>query len=66
MIVGGTPNLAGSAGAGDRSNNWSGDGPNGVFPPIIMLLAQLTITLFGLVSVFLGFQVCGARIQCCG
>ena len=59
VIVGATPDLAGAAGGGDRSNDWGGDGPNGVFPPIVLLLAQLTVTMFGLVSVFLGFQVCG-------
>ncbi len=67
VIVGGTRDLAGAAGGGDRSNDWLGDPDNGVFPPIVGLLAQLTVTMFGLVSVFLGFQVCvrayGARLS---
>lgn len=32
------------------------DGEDGVFPPIVLLLANITQTLFGLVSVFIGFQ----------
>lgn len=39
-------------------------GSDGVFPPIVLLLAQLTVTMFGLVSVFLGFQV-RAQIKRC-
>ncbi|CAM9235177.1 unnamed protein product [Scytosiphon promiscuus] len=59
VIIGGTVDLAGAAGGGDRSNDWNGS--DGVFPPIVLLLAQLTVTTFGLVSVFLGFQYVACR-----
>lgn len=55
VLIGGTVDLAGAAGGGHASNNWGGE--TGVFPPILLLLAQLTVTTFGLVSVVLGFQV---------
>ena len=37
-------------------DNVDWDGADGVFPPILPLLGQLTQSLFGLVSVFVGFQ----------
>lgn len=56
VVIGGTNDLAGAALGVDTADDIGGS--DGVFPPIVWLLAQLTVTLFGLVSVFLGFQVC--------
>lgn len=55
VIIGGTTDLAGAAFGVDTAPDIGGS--DGVFPPIVLLLAQLTVTMFGLVSVFLGFQV---------
>lgn len=56
VIIGGTTDLAGASAGVDAADDLGGS--EGVFPPIVLLLAQLTVTMFGLVSVFLGFQVC--------
>lgn len=56
VLIGGTNDLAGAAFGVDTADDIGGS--DGVFPPIVWLLAQLTVTTFGLVSVFLGFQVC--------
>lgn len=46
-----------SSEAEDQSNSvWEGDGENGTFPPIARLLGFMTVSLFGLVSIFVGFQ----------
>lgn len=50
-FVFGTFNLIGVAA---EDVDW--DGEDGVFPPILLLLANVVQTLFGLVSVFIGFQ----------
>lgn len=56
VSIGGVTDLAGAAMALDIAPDIGGS--EGVFPPIVILLAQLTVTIFGLVSIFLGFQVC--------
>lgn len=56
VLIGGTNDLAGAAFGVDTAPDIGGS--DGVFPPIVWLLAQLTVTIFGAVSVFLGFQVC--------
>lgn len=56
VIIGGTVDLAGASNGIENAPDIGGS--DGVFPPIVLLLAQLTVTLFGLVSTFLGFQVC--------
>lgn len=42
------------AGAAGEDIDWNGE--EGVFPPILNLLASLTVTVFGLTSIFIGFQ----------
>ncbi|CAN0127243.1 unnamed protein product, partial [Ectocarpus fasciculatus] len=56
VIIGGTVDLTAASAEGV---DWNGS--DGVFPPIAGLLAQLTVTLFGLVSTFLGFQYLACR-----
>ncbi|CAN0314422.1 unnamed protein product, partial [Ectocarpus sp. 13 AM-2016] len=56
VIIGGTVDLTAASAEGV---DWNGS--DGVFPPIVILLAQLTVTLFGLVSMFLGFQYVACR-----
>lgn len=43
------------------AENVDWNGSDGVFPPIVLLLAQIVVTLFGLVSVFLGFQYLASK-----
>lgn len=66
VIIGGTVDLAGASNGIENAPDIGGS--DGVFPPIVLLLAQLTVTLFGLVSTFLGFQVCVCVCGCvfCG
>lgn len=61
VLIGGTNDLAGAAFEVDTTDDVGGS--DGVFPPIVWLLAQLTVTTFGLVSVFLGFQVCACALS---
>lgn len=56
-FIPGTINLIG--GAKDSGVDW--DGADGVFPPIAVLLGDLTVTLFGMSSVFIGFQYLACR-----
>lgn len=56
VIIGGTTDLSAASFGIDNASDIGGS--DGMFPPIVLLLAQLTVTMFGLVSVFLGFQVC--------
>ncbi|CAM9764103.1 unnamed protein product [Ectocarpus sp. 4 AP-2014] len=59
VLIGGTNDLAGAALGVDTADDIGGS--DGVFPPILWLLAQLTVTVFGLVSVVLGFQYLACR-----
>ncbi|CAN0508569.1 unnamed protein product, partial [Laminaria digitata] len=43
----------------DDGVDW--DGASDVFPPILNLLGALTVTIFGMSSVFLGFQYLACR-----
>lgn len=53
----GTANLIGASMGGNV--DW--DGSEKVFPPILNLLGALTVTIFGMSSVFLGFQYLACR-----
>ena len=53
----GTLNLLGAI----RDDGVDWDGSDGVFPPILGLLGNLTLTLFGMTSVFVGFQYLTSR-----
>lgn len=55
-LLAGIPGVRDLIGAAAENVDWEGDPGNGVFPPILGLLANLVVALFGLVSVFLGFQ----------
>lgn len=56
VTIGGITDLAGASMGIDVAPDINGS--DGVFPPIVILLAQLVVSMFGLVSIFLGFQVC--------
>lgn len=53
------PNIAALAGASDVDVDW--DGADEVFPPILNLLGSLTVSLFGLSSIFIGYQYLGFK-----
>eukprot|EP00903_Cladosiphon_okamuranus_P013017 g12145.t1 len=59
VTIGGITDLAGASAAIDVAPDIGGS--EGVFPPIVLLLAQLTVSTFGLVSIFLGFQYVACR-----
>lgn len=55
-LLAGIPGVRDLIGASAKNVDWEGDPDNGIFPPIIGLLANLVVVLFALASVFLGFQ----------
>lgn len=57
VFLPGTIDLIGAI--SDDNVDWNGS--SGVFPPILLLLAQVVVTLFGMSSVFLGFQYLACR-----
>ncbi|CAM9909275.1 unnamed protein product [Pylaiella littoralis] len=58
-MIGGTVDTAGAAFGVDAAPDINGS--EGVFPPILLLLANLTVSIFGLLSVILGFQYLVSR-----
>lgn len=56
VFIPGTMDLIGAS-----AENVDWNGADGVFPPILGLLANLVVTLFGMSSVFLGFQYLSCR-----